>query len=216
MDNDLNLFKIRQEYKLKELTKEELGDDPFIAFKLWLNEAIQSKESEPTAMSLATVSSHGQPSCRIVLLKEIKPDCICFFSNYNSKKGKELSENSKAALTFFWPLLERQIRIEGIIRKSDADISDIYFKSRPYESQIGAWASRQSELIPNRDYLVKQYQKYKKMYSNPDLIPRPSYWGGYQLKPHFFEFWQGRQGRLHDRITFDFKNSNWVIDLLAP
>lgn len=216
MDSENEFSKIRQEFKLRELTREELGNNPIIALKKWLNEAIESKVAEPTAMLLASADDKGHPSCRVVLLKEVKPECICFFTNYNSRKSQDFEKNNNVAATFFWPNMERQIRIEGIIKKSDPDISDIYFSSRPYESQIGAWASPQSEVIENRDFLENNYKSFEKKYLNPDRVPRPPFWGGYKILPNYFEFWQGRPGRLHDRIQFKKMNNEWDINRLAP
>ena len=216
MDQQNNISKIRQEYQSSRLSRNDLTENPFNFFHKWIDEAMKARIPEPTAMNLATVSYDGQPSSRIVLLKEITNECICFFTNYNSRKAIQIEQNNKAAVNFFWPLLERQIRIEGLIYKCDPELSEIYFKSRPYESQLGAWASPQSQVIENREELLSRYEKIKHQYINPDSVPKPPHWGGYSLKPHLFEFWQGRSGRLHDRFQYLKEDTRWIIQRLAP
>jgi pyridoxamine 5'-phosphate oxidase len=216
MKTKRNLYDIRQEYLYKELSKNELNDDPFDFLKRWIDDAISFKVEEPTAMNLATVDSNGQPSGRIVLLKDITRNGICFFTNYESRKAFHLSGNARAAATFFWPAIERQIRIEGSVIICDSEISDQYFNSRPYESKIAAWASPQSKSILNRDVLVEKFESLKHQFKENDPIPRPQNWGGFQLQPHLFEFWQGRKSRLHDRFQYQLIKNAWVIERLAP
>ncbi len=206
---------IRREYRLKKLTTSAVSADPLVQFGIWLDEAISARVTEPTAMTLATTGSDGQPSARIVLLKDIDGDGLSFYTNYESKKGRQLSENSHAALLFFWPELERQVRFEGTAGKLAAAESDRYFSSRPRESRLGAWASRQSSVIASRSELEKEVHNITGRYKDRD-IPRPPFWGGYRLMPVLAEFWQGRPGRLHDRIEYRLNNGSWNIRRLSP
>ncbi len=204
---------IRKEYISGQLTETKISNNPIEQFQLWLSEAIEVDSIEPTAMTLATADKNGKPSARIVLLKDITDKGLTFYTNYNSRKGKELKENQNAALLFFWSRLERQIRIEGKVEKLSAEISDQYFNSRPLESRISAVISPQSEKISGREVLTGQAEKLRE---NIKDIKRPDYWGGYILIPDLFEFWQGREGRLHDRISYERNNSEWQIFRLAP
>jgi pyridoxamine 5'-phosphate oxidase len=165
-------------------------------------------------MTLATISPNGLPSARIVLLKGITEDSFIFYTNYTSQKGHEIASNPNVALLFFWHELERQVRIEGIASQLDSSRSDAYFHSRPIESRIGAWASPQSQVIPNRDFLVTQEDQFKELYGNNP--PRPPHWGGYEVKANKIEFWQGRPSRLHDRIAFSLHENSWHMSRLAP
>lgn len=206
---------IRNEYKSKKLSKKDVDPDPFKQFIQWMDEAIKSDVKEPTAMSLATAGRNLQPSNRIVLLKEIENGGFIFFSNYESKKGHQLIENPYGSLLFFWPELEKQIRIEGRIEKTSKEISDNYYLTRPAKKRIGAWASPQSKEISNRTYLEKLQDEYEKKFKgNPHI--RPENWGGYILIPYAFEFWQGRPNRLHDRIEYYLDDNDWKIRRLAP
>ena len=211
----LNLKNIRREYKMKELSKFNINPDPFKQFDLWLKEAMDSSNPDPTTMVLSTVSENGRPSSRIVLLKHASEFGFDFFTNYQSKKGRHLKDKPFASLLFFWPELERQIRIEGQIEKLDPNESDEYFKTRPIESQVGAWASPQSTVIPNRKTLLDWYKEFENIFKTTAMT-RPTHWGGYRLVPDLFEFWQGRENRLHDRIEYRDEKGGWGIYRLAP
>jgi pyridoxamine 5'-phosphate oxidase len=205
---------LRKDYKLAALGKRDLAADPFTQFKKWLDEAIVAEIPEPTAMNLATVGANARPSARIVLLKGIDEKGFVFFTNYESRKGRELAESQWAALTFHWVELERQVRIEGHVEKIDAKTSDEYFNSRPLQSRIGAIASAQSEKIESREALEKRFADVAMQYGeNP---PRPPHWGGYVIVPEMVEFWQGRRSRLHDRLVFQRQFGGWHIERLAP
>ena len=206
---------IRQDYKLKKLLEEDVSPDPFTQFNTWWEEVINAQILEPNAMTLCTASADGIPSARIVLLKGIADGGFLFFTNYNSYKSKDLSENPRACLVFFWKELERQVRITGVVEKTGAEKSDEYFNSRPQASRIGAWASPQSQVIESRDWLEKNNQEFTERFESNPLV-RPSYWGGFILKPVTLEFWQGRRNRLHDRLQYQLTEGNWRIDRLAP
>ncbi len=198
-----------------ELNETSVDKNPFIQFTKWYESILNSKLNEPTAMMLSTTDVSGNPSARIVLLKEIDNSGFVFYTNYGSRKGKDMKENPKAALTFFWDEVRRQIRIEGRIQKIRREISKEYFSTRPRESQIGAWVSAQSSVIPNRELLENKYIELKEKFGNKD-IPLPDFWGGYRLIPNYFEFWQGRENRLHDRICYKKENNEWKIFRIAP
>ncbi len=212
--NNMNLHDIRQDYSSQSLNEEDCTAQPLEQFQRWLSEAIQAKVNEPTAMNLATVGDNGRPQARIVLLKEVAAEGLVFFSNYQSRKGRAMVHNPYAAVTFFWPELERQVRIEGIVQQLNNTDSDAYFKTRPYTSRIGAWASQQSEVISSKLELMTRATKFAAKYLL--AVPRPPYWGGYVLIPDQFEFWQGRPSRLHDRIQYIWQNDNWIRQRLAP
>lgn len=190
--------------------------DPVRQFEKWFGEALQSEVMEANAMHLSTVNADGKPSGRMVLLKGLERKHFIFYTNYQSKKGKELEVNPACALTFFWPELERQVRIAGIAARVDPQISDVYFKSRPRESQLGAWASPQSTLIANRLILEERFREIEKKFDGHPVLPRPHQWGGYQVEPLEIEFWQGGSGRLHDRIQYIKVDGDWKIYRLAP
>ena len=210
----MNIKFLRKEYKKAVITTDSVKITPFSQFELWLNEAIESHLPEPTAMGLSTISGQGFPQSRIVLLKFFDEEGFVFFSNFNSQKGISLDNNPSVSLLFFWPELERQIRIEGYAEKVDQSFSEDYFHSRPPESRIGAWASEQSSIIPSRSYLEKRFSDFQKKFGNNP--PLPDFWGGYRVKPVHFEFWQGRENRLHDRICYAKDKENWIIKRLAP
>jgi pyridoxamine 5'-phosphate oxidase len=205
---------LRKDYKLASLGKRDLAADPFTQFKKWLDEAIATEVPEPTAMNLATVGVNARPSARIVLLKGVDEKGFVFFTNYESRKGRELAESQWAALTFHWVELERQVRIEGHVEKVDAKTSDEYFNSRPVKSRLGAIASAQSEKVESREALEKAFADAEAQYG--DNPPRPANWGGYVIVPEMVEFWQGRRSRLHDRLAFQRQFGGWHIERLAP
>ncbi len=210
-----HLQDIRKDYILLQLNENDIDPDPFVQFGAWIDEAVSQQVEEPTAMTLATVSPDGRPSVRIVLLKQADENGLCFFTNYASRKGKELGGNSAAALLFFWPQLQRQIRVEGYVEKmSDAE-SDQYFQSRPRDSQLGAVASPQSTPIRDRKVLEDKLTELEARYAGK-AIDKPAHWGGYRLKPDYFEFWQGRGSRLHDRLVYEWQDDKWLISRLAP
>ena len=204
-----------QEYKLGKLRKKNVNPNPIVQFEKWLDEAIRKKEKEPTAMALATATPDGKLSCRIVLLRELNDKGFIFYSSYKSWKGKQIMLNHYGALNFYWARLERQVRIEGYIEKTDSSISDKYFNSRTRGRKLGAWIMLQSRKIPNREYLENLFEEQKNNFDGTE-IPRPADWGGYILKPDRIEFWQGRENRLHDRIMYEKKNMRWQIHRLAP
>jgi pyridoxamine 5'-phosphate oxidase len=185
------------------------GKEPFTFFNKWYKEAFDSKQLESNAFVLSTVDSENRPSSRILYLKELIDESFVFFTNYNSHKGQDLEKNNKASMLFFWPGNERQIRIEGVVEKVSHEMSDAYFSTRPRGSQIGAWASNQSDTLAERSVLEKRVVEMATKF--PDFVPRPPHWGGYLLKPRLIEFWQGRPSRLHDRIIFEKENNEWKI-----
>lgn len=212
----MNISDIRKNYMLHQLNEEDAGNDPVQFFIKWLGEAINAEAGEPTAMVLSTVDKHCRPSSRIVLLKGCEEGEFRFFTNYESSKGRQLAENPNASLVFFWKELERQVRVEGSVKKLPAELSDAYYNSRPLESRIGAWISPQSSVIDSREYLEKLYVlKRTEIETGMELL-RPAHWGGYALIPTMIEFWQGRASRLHDRIRFRLVKENWVKERLAP
>ncbi len=206
---------IRKDYLNGKLEVESILSNPVEQFKLWFQEAINAGVDEPTAMFLATTGNDLQPAARIVLLKGVDEKGFDFFTNYQSRKGLQIAENPKVAATFFWKELERQVRIEGVVEKLDGAESDEYFNSRPAESRFSAAASPQSQVIPDRNFLEKKITGLKEMFSVEEL-KRPEHWGGYKLKPHRIEFWQGRENRLHDRLVYAISDGNWFIERLAP
>ena len=210
----MDLHNIRADYSKQELSEQECDASPLVQFERWLNEAVRAEVNEPTAMNVATVGEDGRPSSRMVLLKEVNAQGFVFFSNYLSRKGRALSAHPFAALTFFWPELERQVRVEGRVVVLDEAASDEYFKSRPYTSRIGAWASEQSSVIAGKSVLVARAAAVG--LKHPISVPRPPHWGGYVVLPERLEFWQGRPSRLHDRIQYRLVNESWIKERLAP
>ena len=213
--NAKDLADIRRDYSLQELTEDTVDVDPFAQFSAWMDDAINSGTPEPTAMNLATVAPDGHPSSRIVLLKGFDDSGLVFFTNYESQKGRELRTDPNCALHFFWPELERQINVRGIAAKTSREESEIYFRSRPLESRIGAWASQQSSVIESRDVLKAKVAELRERFSNGE-VPLPPHWGGFRVAPHRFEFWQGRPSRLHDRICYNREGLEWNISRLSP
>lgn len=212
-----DLKALRREYHFRDLTEADCPDNPFLLFEKWINHAISSEVNEPNAMVLSTVALDGQPSSRVVLLKEISGQGLRFYSNYQSRKGQELSTNPKASLLFFWPELEQQVRIEGLVNRITREESSEYFMSRPYSSQVNAIISPQSQKIDSRSTLQQSHQKLIKEAADKDSkLERPKYWGGYDLIPNYFEFWQGQPNRLNDRISYKRFGKSWSLNRLAP
>jgi len=210
------LSDIRRDYSKMTLDTNAVDKDPIVQFEKWFQKAITSNVPEPNALTLSTVSEDGRPSGRIVLLKGVERGRFVFYSNYQSQKGKELEKNPACGLTFFWPELERQVRVEGIASRADSISSEKYFQSRPRESQIGAWASPQSAIISNREILDERVQQIQKKFDGLEKLPKPNQWGGFEVEPMKIEFWQGRPNRLHDRIVFTKVDEVWQVHRLAP
>jgi pyridoxamine 5'-phosphate oxidase len=214
--NEQEIRNIRTDYTRHSLDEKDVASNPLEQFQKWMQEAMQSAVHEPNAMHLATVTADGRPAGRVVLLRGLDADGFSFFTNYNSNKGMQLEKSGYAALTFFWPELERQIRIEGSVSQLTDKENDEYFYSRPRGNRLGAWASPQSQPIANREVLEKLAQVLEAKYPDPMPIPRPEHWGGFKLAPDSIEFWQGRASRLHDRIRYRKEQETWVIERLAP
>lgn len=203
------------EFLKYSLGKDDLQSDPRLFFSNWMDDYIQLGVSDSIAMTLSTIDKTGFPSSRIVYMRDCNDEGFVFYTNYDSHKGEEIRANNKVSLLFYWPELERQIRVWGQVEKVEEDISDAYFKERPKESQAGAWVSRQSKEIKDRVNLEKMHQTFLRN-TNDKIIPRPKFWGGYLLKPLKYEFWQGRESRLHDRFLYTKIGENWEIKRLAP
>lgn len=199
----------------KPLTEANLAANPFIQFEKWFKEAVKSEADKANAFVLSTATKDGKPSARVVLLKGVEHERFVFYTNYDSRKGKELLENPFAAITFFWPSLEKQVRIEGKVEKVSPSESDEYFERRSPGSQAGAWISPQSSVIPNRDVLEQKHHDFIIQHENKE-ISRPPFWGGFAIIPSRIEFWQGRASRLHDRMLYTLKKDKWKIERLAP
>ena len=210
------LAALRQDYSQRGLRRSELDSDPLVQFNAWLAEAHARQIIEPNAMTLATVDASGQPWTRTVLLKICDARGFTFFTNYDGAKARHLAENARAALTFWWGALERQVNVTGTVEKTSREESDAYFHSRPASSQLGAWASAQSEIVTGRAQLEAQFTAALEKYRETE-IPLPPHWGGYRLAPQTIEFWQGRRSRLHDRLRYTRQSDGtWPIDRLAP
>lgn len=214
--NEQEIRNLRTDYTRHRLDEHDVATNPLEQFQAWMQEAIKANVHEPNAMHLATVKPDGRPAGRVVLLRGLDDAGFSFFTNYNSDKGQQLMGSGFAALTFFWPELERQIRIEGSIVKLNDQENDDYFYSRPRGSRLGAWASPQSQPIANRQELERMAQLLEAKYPEPQVIPRPPHWGGFRLLPDSIEFWQGRASRLHDRIRYRKSSQAWLIERLAP
>jgi pyridoxamine 5'-phosphate oxidase len=220
----MKISDLRQDYQLKSLDIADVDSNPFVQFKTWFSETLKSEILEPNAMTLATATPDGKPSARIVLLKgvehhheDMQVGGFVFYTNYESKKGHDMAKNAHVALCFNWLDLQRQIRIEGVVTKIAEEISTEYFNSRPKTSRIGALASPQSRVVPNREFLENSFKNWAEKYADTEGVPRPKNWGGYIVKPTLIEFWQGRRSRLHDRICYTkLTDGGWKIERLAP
>lgn len=210
-----NIADLRKEYSQAQLLESAINPDPIPQFALWFQQALESNLQEPNAMTIATIGQDGLPNARIVLLKDFDARGFVFFTNYRSQKGQELAANPQAALVFLWAELERQVRIQGIVEKVSPTESDYYFRTRPLGSQLGAWASDQSDVIISREILETKLKALEIQYENQE-IPRPDHWGGYRVIPSTIEFWQGRKNRLHDRLRYKRDNQQWLIERLCP
>ena len=212
----MEYYDLRREYDHPPLLRENLNDSPFTQFTNWFEDVKNAKILEPNAMSLATATQDGKPSCRMVLMKHFDTQGVTFFTNYNSKKAQVLNENPFASIVFFWRELDRQVIIEGSVTKVDRKTSEKYFAARPRDSQLGTWASHhQSQPIPSHKILEDEYKTLKERFKNQE-IPCPPFWGGFLIIPTYFEFWQGRANRLHDRYCYQLNNGQWSIEQLAP
>jgi pyridoxamine 5'-phosphate oxidase len=211
----MSLEDLRTEYASRALGQADVDADPLRQFRLWLDEALAVGVPEPHAMTLATATPDGRPSARTVLLRGLDERGFAFFTNYDSRKGRELEANPLAALVFYWTELERQVRVEGRVGRTSAAESDAYFRGRPVGSRLGAWASHQSEVIAGREVLEEQMAEFLRRYPGDD-VPRPPHWGGYRLTPDVVEFWQGRPNRLHDRLRYRRDGAAWRLERLAP
>jgi len=206
---------LRHDFSKQSLSENDIDKNPILQFEKWFKEAVNAKVNEPNAMTVCTATKEGKPSARILLIRNFDENGFVFYTNYNSRKGLEIEENPYCSILFFWPELERQVRIEGVLQKQNKEESDIYFQTRPRSSKLGAWSSPQSKVIESRNVLDEAYQKNSEKFPG-DNVPRPEFWGGYLLKPNSIEFWQGRPSRLHDRIVYKKQNAGWDIVRLAP
>lgn len=212
--DDKDIQNLRRQYSKSTLSVSSVSKDPFKQFEKWFQDVLNSGFLEPNAMTLATASKAGKPSARVVLLKGIHDGGFVFYTNYKSKKGKDIEDNPYGSILFYWDSLERQVRIEGKIEKVSQQESEEYFNTRPYKSRVGAWASKQSTVIESRSSIVREFLKYMMKFKTH--VPLPDVWGGYRLIPDSFEFWQGRPNRLHDRVRFTKNKGGWKIERLAP
>lgn len=209
------MSRLREDFMLGSLSETSVHKNPAKQFETWLNEAMTAEVPEWQAMTLSTVSTDSRPSARIVYLRQFENDQFWFYGNYNSRKGEQLKKNPNASLNFFWPQLERQIRLEGTVEICHDKTSDDYFNGRPFESKLGAWASDQSKILKDREELENRLNLYRQKFDD-GTIYRPPYWGGWIFTARYFEFWQGRKSRLHDRIIYTKTNGQWLIHRLAP
>jgi pyridoxamine 5'-phosphate oxidase len=212
---EIDLQKLRQEYTRNSLDEQEVDSNPFHQFQQWFAEALDSQVTEPNAFTLATVDDEGQPQTRVVLLKGLEDYQVVFYTNHGSDKGRQLRVNPRVSMCFFWAELERQVRINGMAKPLPDEVAEAYFQSRPYGSQLGAHASNQSEIVSDREYLEKKYQEAERTFTEGN-VPKPVSWGGYAIDASYFEFWQGRRSRLHDRIAYRKNGITWDIVRLSP
>jgi pyridoxamine 5'-phosphate oxidase len=208
------LANLRRDYAGQPLSKSSVDSDPFIQFNKWFDEALSSEITDANAMLLSTVDADCRPSSRVVLLKAVDENGFVFFTNYKSKKSSDIANNPSVSLTFFWPQLQRQVHVLGLAEKVSVAESETYFNSRPYDSQIGAWASEQSSVIESRTVLESEFDKMRQRFR--DDVPLPPFWGGYRVMPSRIEFWQGRASRLHDRLRYRLSGDEWLIERLSP
>jgi len=212
----MSIEDLRREYQAQPLLEGEVDPDPIIQFRTWFSQALELDLKDANAMTLATATPDGKPSARIVLIKGVDERGFTFFTNYGSRKAEELAANPNASLVFYWRELDRQVRIDGVVSRVSQAESASYFASRPRGAQIGAWASEQSSIIPDRNALESEATAYEQQFDGKD-VPLPANWGGYRLEPHWFEFWHGRASRLHDRLTYTRQASGeWALQRLAP
>lgn len=212
----MDVSDVRRDYSLSGLSEADLDADPVVQFRSWLATAVAEDPLDPTAMVLATADSEGRPSARVVLLKGIDDRGFVFYTNYLSRKGRDLDENPQAALVFFWPALDRQVRVEGAVERTSREESEAYFASRPLGSRLGAWASQQSEVLAGREELEERLRELEARFAAGD-VPLPDFWGGFRLRPDLVEFWQGRPSRLHDRFRYTrHAEAGWRIERLSP
>jgi pyridoxamine 5'-phosphate oxidase len=214
--NNEELAAMRRNYTRAGLTEQDAHANPFVQFRLWFAEAKSAQILEPNAMTLATANASGEPSARVVLLKELDEQGFVFYTNYQSDKAQDIAANARVSLNFFWGELERQVRVQGAATKVSREESEAYFQTRPRESQIGAWASQQSSVVASREDLARRFQELSAEFEGRD-IPCPPFWGGYRVKPSAIEFWQGRPGRLHDRLLYTCADDGfWRVERLSP
>lgn len=210
-----NLADLRRDYSLQELSESAVASDPFVQFANWIAEYLASQPPEPSAFVLSTVGIDGHPASRVVLLKGFDEHGLVFFTNYESKKARDIAHHNNVSMTFFWPELERQIHIRGVAEKTSREESESYFATRPAASKFGAWASKQSSELVSRSKLEEEFEAIKKRFQDGET-PCPEFWGGFRIVPTRFEFWQGRRSRLHDRICYELKGGSWQIFRLYP
>jgi len=210
-----DVARVRREYSRHVLDEADVDLNPFVQFQQWFEQAIKAELPEPNAMTLATATLDGRPSARMVLLKGFDERGFVFYTNYEGRKSVELAANPQAAVLFFWVELKRQVRIEGTVEKTSKQESEEYFKTRPLESRLSAWASKQSSIIPSRNFLEQKMSDLEHRYGNRE-IPFPPFWGGFRIQPQVFEFWQGRENRLHDRVRYMLQGGVWRIERLSP
>jgi pyridoxamine 5'-phosphate oxidase len=213
----LSLADLRENYRIGELNEQNCGTNPIVQFEQWISDAQRADLKEPNAMVLSTATRDGRPSARVLLLKEVSDLGFVFYTNYSSRKARELETNPFAALTFYWPELERQVRVEGQVRRTSRQQSEAYFQTRPKGSRLGAWASHQSQVLPGREPLEARLKELEAAYADAGDIPVPEFWGGYCLLPDSIEFWQGRPNRLHDRLRYRKDGERgWILERLSP